>query len=102
VRCRILGQPQVEDGDRSVLLGGAKPRTLLAVLLVARGEVVPADRLVAAAWGDTPPAGGATALRAYFVVSRGLNWPSDVPGARRRRAALLPVWRVGRGSTPRQ
>jgi predicted ATPase/DNA-binding SARP family transcriptional activator len=72
VRFRILGPLQVEDGDRSVPVGGAKPRTLLAVLLVAGGEVVPTDRLVAAAWGDLPPAGAATALRAYLSRLRGV------------------------------
>jgi DNA-binding SARP family transcriptional activator len=67
-RFRILGPLQVEHDDGAVAVGGAKPRTLLAVLLVAGGEVVPADRLVAALWGDSPPPGAATALRAY--VSR--------------------------------
>src|SRR5687768_2739900 len=66
VRFRILGPLQVENGDTPVAVGGAKPRMLLAVLLVADGEVVPADRLVAALWGDRPPAGAVTALRAYL------------------------------------
>jgi predicted ATPase/DNA-binding SARP family transcriptional activator len=72
VRFRILGPLQVEDADGPVALGGPKPRTLLAVLLVARGEVVPADRLVAALWGDDPPAGALTALRAYVSRLRGI------------------------------
>jgi len=67
-RFRILGPLQVELDGGAVAVGGAKPRTLLAVLLVAGGEVVPADRLVDALWGDAPPPGAATALRAY--VSR--------------------------------
>jgi predicted ATPase/DNA-binding SARP family transcriptional activator len=68
LRFRILGPLQVEHDGAAVAVGGAKPRTLLAVLLVAAGEVVPADRLVDALWGDTPPPGATTALRAY--VSR--------------------------------
>ena len=55
MRYRILGPLQVEDADGPVAVGGPKPRTLLAVLLLARGEVVPADRLVAALWRDDPP-----------------------------------------------
>jgi predicted ATPase/DNA-binding SARP family transcriptional activator len=72
VRFRILGPLQVEDGDTSVAVGGAKPRMLLAVLLVAGGEVVPADRLMTALWGDAPPAGAVTALRAYLSRLRGV------------------------------
>jgi DNA-binding SARP family transcriptional activator len=48
VRFRILGPLAVEDADGPVALGGPKPRTVLAVLLVAGGEVVPSDRLAAA------------------------------------------------------
>ncbi|NEM08425.1 AfsR/SARP family transcriptional regulator [Geodermatophilus normandii] len=69
---RVLGPLQVEDGSGLVAVGGHKPRTLLAALLVARGEVVPADRLVAAVWGDSPPDGAPTALRAYVSRLRGV------------------------------
>jgi predicted ATPase/DNA-binding SARP family transcriptional activator len=72
VRLRILGPLQVEDESGPVAVGGPKPRTLLAVLLVAGGEVVPADRLVDALWGDTPPAEARTALRAYASRLRGV------------------------------
>ncbi len=69
---RILGPLQVEDGSGPVPIGGPKPRTALAALLVARGDVVPADRLVAALWGDDPPAGATTALRSYLSRLRGV------------------------------
>ncbi|WP_369258176.1 BTAD domain-containing putative transcriptional regulator [Geodermatophilus amargosae] len=72
VHFRVLGPLQVEDGSGPVAVGGHKPRTLLAALLVARGEVVPADRLLAAVWGDSPPDGAATALRAYVSRLRGV------------------------------
>ena len=76
VRFRILGPLQVELDGGAVAVGGAKPRTLLAVLLVAGGEVVPADRLVDALWGDAPPPGAATALRAYVSRLRGVLGPA--------------------------
>ena len=57
MRFRILGPLQVEDDGGPVAVGGPKPRTLLAVLLVAGGEVVPADRLVAACGGTPRPPG---------------------------------------------
>ncbi|MGY1609464.1 BTAD domain-containing putative transcriptional regulator [Geodermatophilus sp. SYSU D00700] len=72
VRFSVLGPLRVEDGAGPLAVGGHKPRTLLAVLLVARGDVVPADRLVAAVWGDTPPDGALTALRAYVSRLRGV------------------------------
>ncbi|SFT99849.1 Predicted ATPase [Geodermatophilus amargosae] len=72
VHFRVLGPLQVEDGSGPVAVGGHKPRTLLAALLVARGEVVPADRLLAAVWGDSPPDGASTALRAYVSRLRGV------------------------------
>ncbi len=76
MRFRILGPLQVEDADGPVAVGGPKPRTLLAVLLLAGGEVVPADRLVAALWGDDPPPGALTALRAYVSRLRGVVGPA--------------------------
>ncbi|HXV91744.1 MAG TPA: BTAD domain-containing putative transcriptional regulator [Pseudonocardia sp.] len=76
MRFRILGPLQVEDAGGPVAVGGAKPRTLLAILLVAGGEVVPADRLVAALWGDDPPPGAPTALRAYVSRLRGVLGPA--------------------------
>jgi predicted ATPase/DNA-binding SARP family transcriptional activator len=75
-RFRILGPLQVEHDRGAVAVGGAKPRTLLAVLLVAGGEVVPADRLVDALWGDTPPPGAVTALRAYVSRLRSVLGPA--------------------------
>ncbi|MGY1773276.1 BTAD domain-containing putative transcriptional regulator [Blastococcus sp. SYSU D00813] len=70
-RVRILGPLQVEDDRGPVAVGGHKPRTLLAVLLLAGGDLVPTDRLVAALWGDDPPPGAGTALRAYVSRLRG-------------------------------
>ena len=75
MRFRILGPLQVEDVDGPVALGGPKPRLLLAVLIVAAGEVVPADRLVAALWRDAVPPGAVTALRAYVSRLRGVLAP---------------------------
>src|SRR6476659_5162423 len=78
VRFRILGPLQVEDVGGPVALGGPKPRLLLAVLIVAAGEVVPADRLVAALWRDAVPPGAVTALRAYVSRLRSVLAPGAV------------------------
>ncbi|MHC1559505.1 ATP-binding protein [Actinomycetospora sp. C-140] len=66
---RILGPLEAVDAQGApVDLGGARERTLLAVLLVARGRIVAAPRLADELWGDHPPAGAAHALRVH--VSR--------------------------------
>ena len=65
---KILGPLEVVDGERSVSLGGAKQRALLAVLLLHANEVVSTDRLIDDLWGANPPETASTALQGY--VSR--------------------------------
>src|SRR5690349_15393856 len=72
-------------GKAENALGGAKPRTVLAALLLAEGRVVPDSRLIRALWGECPPARAVAQLRTY--ASR-LRAPLD--GAAR-------LERVGRG-----
>ena len=53
---RLLGPVEVLRGEgRPVALGGAKPRALLALLLLHANEVVSRDRLIDTLWGDRPP-----------------------------------------------
>jgi len=68
---RMLGPLTVENDRGPVALGGPKPRALLAALLVEAGRVVSADRLVVALWGESPPPGAVSALRAYASRLRG-------------------------------
>ncbi len=52
---RLLGPVEaLRDGSR-LALGGAKPRALLALLLLHTNEPVSRDRLIEALWGDRPP-----------------------------------------------
>jgi DNA-binding SARP family transcriptional activator len=60
---RILGPLEAWDQGREISLGGRKPRTLLAVLLLRANEVVPADRLIDELWGEDSPEDAAAALR---------------------------------------
>ena len=53
---RILGPLQVLDDDRTIELGGARQRAVLAILLLHRGETVSVDRIVDLVWGERPPA----------------------------------------------
>ena len=68
VEFRILGPVQAVRGGREVGLGGPRRRAVLALLLVAGGQVVPAERLAEEVWGGFPPPGAAGTLRSY--VSR--------------------------------
>jgi predicted ATPase/DNA-binding SARP family transcriptional activator len=68
MRFGILGALTVADGERRIVVPGAKPRTLLVLLVLHAGRVVPADRLVDGLWGEDLPADPANALQA--LVSR--------------------------------
>jgi DNA-binding SARP family transcriptional activator/class 3 adenylate cyclase len=74
---RILGPLEIVDGERSVRLGSAKQRTLLAALLVHAGEVVSSDRLIDVLWGDSPPPTAAGTLQGYVSRLRHALIPAD-------------------------
>ena len=63
---RILGPLEVADDGRSVVLGGLKQRTLLALLLLTPNQPVSVDRLVDVLWSGDPPSGASNALQ-YHV-----------------------------------
>jgi DNA-binding SARP family transcriptional activator len=65
---RILGPLEVDDGGRPVKPGGARQRALLAILLLHRGEVVSAERIVEDLYGGRPPPTASKSLQAH--VSR--------------------------------
>ena len=52
---RILGPLEVLDGGRQIPLGGAKPRSLLALLLLARGRPVSTECLIEDIWDGRRP-----------------------------------------------
>jgi DNA-binding SARP family transcriptional activator len=59
---------QAVRAGRDVALGGPRQRTVLALLVLEAGRVIPAGRLADDAWGNCPPPGAAKTLRSY--VSR--------------------------------
>jgi predicted ATPase/DNA-binding SARP family transcriptional activator len=64
----VLGPLEVRDDGRALELGGAKPRGLLALLLLHPREPVSAGRIALALWGEEAPA---TAVKTVQVhVSR--------------------------------
>lgn len=65
----MLGPPELRTGTgATVPVAGARLRTLLILLALDVGRVVPADRLIDGVWGDDPPAAAGNALQA--LVSR--------------------------------
>jgi DNA-binding SARP family transcriptional activator len=75
---RILGPLAVIRADgRPAVLGGRKPRTLLAALLLARGRVVPDERLIALLWEGVRPATVDAQLCTYVSrLRKGLGRPA--------------------------
>ncbi|WP_152486972.1 AfsR/SARP family transcriptional regulator [Nocardiopsis halotolerans] len=69
------------DGGEPVHVRDTKVRALLASLLLARGRLVPADRLVRDLWGDTPPSRPTAVLQARISQLRGTLERAE-PGAR--------------------
>ena len=68
---RILGPLEVLDEGRRLALGGRKPRALLALLLLHRGETLGTERLIDELWGERPPATAAKSLRVHVSRLRG-------------------------------
>ncbi len=75
----MLGGLEVLEGTNRVDLGPRKQRALLAVLLLAEGQAVSADRLVDAVWGDEPPSRVEASLHAYLSGLRRVVEPTRGP-----------------------
>ena len=59
---RLLGPLEAVRDGRSVSIGGAKQRAVLALLLLHANEVVSRDRLIDELWGDRSPGTAAHSL----------------------------------------
>jgi YVTN family beta-propeller protein len=63
---RLLGPIEVEVEGRPLVLGSAKQRALLAILLLHANEVVSRDRLIDELWGERPPASAVHSLDVFI------------------------------------
>ncbi|MFD0533318.1 hypothetical protein ACFQY7_05500 [Actinomadura luteofluorescens] len=54
---RVLGAFATEVNGESVHLGGPRQRGVLALLVAARGQVVPVDRMIEDLWRGSRPRG---------------------------------------------
>jgi DNA-binding SARP family transcriptional activator len=70
---RILGPLEVIGPDGHTLeLGGGRPRSLLALLLLRANKVVTTDSLIDALWGERPPPTARAALYNAIAALRNL------------------------------
>jgi DNA-binding SARP family transcriptional activator len=88
VEFRLLGSLEVVIDGESVDVGGTQPRTVLAMLLVAGGRMVPAESIIEALWGHDPPDSAAGTLQSYVSRLR----RALVPGGSRGEAAKVLAW----------
>jgi predicted ATPase/DNA-binding SARP family transcriptional activator len=70
VLLRVLGPLEVSGPDGPVALGATKPRTVLAVLAIHRGQAVDTDLLTDALWGEGPPASAWKLIQVYISQLR--------------------------------
>ncbi|WP_262379702.1 AfsR/SARP family transcriptional regulator [Nonomuraea sp. PA05] len=68
----VLGPLQVLTPDRSLRIGGTKPRLLLATLLLEANQVVGSDTLIEVLWPAGPPSSATANLRTYVSSLRGV------------------------------
>ncbi|MET8389863.1 BTAD domain-containing putative transcriptional regulator [Streptosporangium canum] len=76
---RVLGSFVAEVGGEPVPLGGPRQRSVLALLVAARGQVVPVDRMIEDLWRGEPPARALMSLQAYVSNLRRLLEPGRPP-----------------------
>ena len=67
---RVLGPLEAVADGRVVALDAAKPRALLAILLLHASEPVASDRLIEDLWAGRPPATAAKVLQTYVFQLR--------------------------------
>lgn len=67
---RLLGPVEAWSGSNRLTVGGPKPRALLAALLLERGRVVSAERLIDLLWPDDPPPTARALIQTYVAALR--------------------------------
>jgi DNA-binding SARP family transcriptional activator len=78
LRFLVLGPLEARLGERTLEIGGGKPRALLSLLLLHAGEVVAAERLVEDLWSGRPPASAAKLVQGYVSQLRRALGPDAV------------------------
>jgi DNA-binding SARP family transcriptional activator len=66
VELGILGAVTAARGGKTLDLGGPQPRSVLALLVLGRGDTVSAEGLIDALWGESPPASATASLHSHI------------------------------------
>jgi DNA-binding SARP family transcriptional activator len=78
LRFAILGPVEATRDGAPIPLGGRKPRALLVLLLLQRGEIVPFEQLADRLWDGAPPPTAANALQVYVSqLRKALDRPGE-------------------------
>ncbi|MEU0878310.1 BTAD domain-containing putative transcriptional regulator [Lentzea sp. NPDC005914] len=75
---RLLGSVEAVQNGQTVALGGPKPRLVLAALVLARGRLVSAHRLIDLLWEDDPPKSALGLLHTYMSGLRRALGPEAI------------------------
>src|SRR5262245_31621860 len=65
MQLQILGPLEASVDGNPLSLGGAKPRAVLAMLVLEANRTVTADQLIDGLWGETPPASAPKLVQTY-------------------------------------
>ncbi|MBL7499933.1 AAA family ATPase [Frankia sp. CNm7] len=65
LRINVLGDLTVSRDGVALDVGGRRQRAVLGLLVLARGDAVPANRLIDLLWENQPPPGATGALQSY-------------------------------------
>src|SRR5215469_16175149 len=87
VEFRLLGNVEAVHDGRSLDLGHARQRSILATLLVQANRPVAIDALVEYVWGDEPPQRGRDVLYSYMSRLRTALTPLPDVAIERRSGA---------------
>jgi WD40 repeat protein/DNA-binding SARP family transcriptional activator len=79
-RFRVLGPLEVSGEGGALPLGGPKQRTALAHLILNANQVVAAERLIDALWGEEPPDTARGTLQTYVSRLRSVLGSSAIEG----------------------
>ncbi len=79
MKFRVLGPLEVTRGDQMLALGGAKQRSLLAILLIEANHVVGLERLAELLWRDDAPATSDHIIEVYVSQLRRALEPGGAP-----------------------
>ncbi|MFE2876456.1 ATP-binding protein [Streptomyces roseus] len=90
VTVKVLGSLRVEVDGRPVDAGGRLARMVLVQLLLARGAVVPTERIIERLWPTRAPSSAQASLHAYIARLRRVLEPERAPRAPARLLLSAP------------